>query len=298
MADEPTIPGSPGPTNEAPSQAETPAAPAPPESWPVLGPIERRILGVLIEKAKTVPDQYPMTRNALLNGCNQKNNRDPVMQLTDAELDTPLAELKRLGYVQQITGSGRTDKFRHVLYDVWRVDKVQLAILGELLLRGRQTEGELRGRASRMEPIPDLDTLRQQLRLLAERGLVVPLEPIGKRGATVMHGFCSEEELARLRGQGRADTTPAKGVPGRTPARTDPAILEQVRSLKAGLEEIRRELQRLKEDLTAAPPGEPIRGRLEQLTARVETLFSETDQLSGSGAAEASTAAPSEESAS
>ena len=65
--------------------------------------------------------------------------------------------------MQQITGSGRTDKYRHAVYDVWKVDKVQVAILGELLLRGPQTEGELRGRASRMEPIADLDQLRAQL---------------------------------------------------------------------------------------------------------------------------------------
>jgi uncharacterized protein YceH (UPF0502 family) len=168
-------------------------------SWPVLNPIERRIVGVLIEKGKTTPDNYPLTLNALINGANQKNNREPVLDLTDAEVLEALPNLKRLGLVQQILGSGRTDKFRHVAYDSWKVDKVQLAVLAELLLRGPQSEGDLRGRASRMEPVADLEALRLILKTLAERGLVVHLTPEGKRGTMITHGFHLPEELQQLR---------------------------------------------------------------------------------------------------
>jgi uncharacterized protein YceH (UPF0502 family) len=164
-----------------------------------LSPLERRILGVLIEKGKTTPDAYPMTLNAMVTGCNQKSNREPVMDVSDIEIEEVIPNLKKLGYLQQILGSGRTDKFRHCLYDAWRVDKVQLAILGELLLRGGQSEGDLRGRASRMEPIADLETLRPIVKSLAERGMVIYLTPEGRRGTLVTHGFHTAEELQLLK---------------------------------------------------------------------------------------------------
>lgn len=170
-------------------------------NWPTLSLVERRILGVLVEKAKTTPDSYPLTLNSLVTGCNQKNNRDPVLSLDDASVENAMAPLKRLDYVQQISGSGRVDKFRHNLYMAWKVDKVELAILGELLLRGAQSLGDLRGRASRMEPIPDLEQLRQQLSGLAQRGLIVYLTPEDRRGAMVTHGFHPPEELAQLKAQ-------------------------------------------------------------------------------------------------
>src|SRR5262249_23049816 len=83
--------------------------------------------------------------------------------------------------------------------EAWKADKVELAILGELLLRGPQTEGELRGRASRMEPIDDLDTLRTLVKRLADRNLIVYLTPEGRRGTVVTHGFHAPEEIQRLR---------------------------------------------------------------------------------------------------
>ncbi len=94
---------------------------------------------------------------------------------------------------------GRVDRWRHLLYETWHVGKVDLAILGELLLRGPQTEGELRTRANRMEPIDDLDALRQNLRPMVERNLIVYLTPEDRRGAVLTHGFHDPQELARLR---------------------------------------------------------------------------------------------------
>ena len=179
--------------------ASPPTAPLTPETWPGLTLNERRVLGVLVEKAKTTPDAYPLTLHGLITGSNQKSNRDPVLALTDADVEEALETLKKLGYAQQIMGSGRADKFRHALYDALRVDKVQLAILGELLLRGGQTEGELRTRASRMEPIDDLDALRSQLRILSQRGLVVYLTPEGRRGTIITHGLYPAEELEQLK---------------------------------------------------------------------------------------------------
>ena len=141
------------------------------------------MLGVLVEKAKTTPDTYPLSVNALVTGCNQKSNRDPLLNLTDLEVEDTLARCQKKGLAIKITG-GRVIRWKHNLYDAWHVDKVDLAVLGELLLRGPQTEGELRGRASRMEPIDDLDALRNVLRPLVERKLVVYLTAEDRRGAS------------------------------------------------------------------------------------------------------------------
>jgi uncharacterized protein YceH (UPF0502 family) len=167
-------------------------------AWPVLDMDERRVLGVLAEKGKTTPDVYPMSINALVAGCNQKSNRDPVMNLTDADVETALVKAQKKGLTFKVTG-GRVIRWRHALYEAWQLNKVELAVLAELLLRGPQTEGELRARANRMDPIEDLDGLRSVLRPLAERRLVVYLSPEGKRGTVLTHGFHAPEELQHLR---------------------------------------------------------------------------------------------------
>src|SRR5204863_1598969 len=131
--------------------------------------------------------------------------------LTDVEVEDALAGLQSEHLVTKIVG-GRVERWRHLLYETWRVNKVELAVLAELLLRGPQTEGELRGRAGRMEPIEDLETLRAVLRPLAERGLVVFLGPEGKRGTLITHGFHEPRELERLRQQGPRIEEPAAPV--------------------------------------------------------------------------------------
>src|SRR5438132_2438093 len=170
------------------SASEVPASPPPSSShaalvsWPVLSLNERRVLGVLVEKAKTTPDAYPLSINALVTGCNQKSNRDPLMSLDEDDVEDALGRLKNRGLVIKVIG-GRVERWRHLLYENWYVDKIELAIMAELLLRGPQTEGELRTRASRMEPIDDLDALRDKLRPLVDRNLVVYLTPEERRGA-------------------------------------------------------------------------------------------------------------------
>jgi uncharacterized protein YceH (UPF0502 family) len=161
---------------------------------------ERRLLGVMVEKAKTTPDVYPMSINSLVTGSNQKSNRDPLMNLNEEDIENTLAAMQPKGYVTRIQG-GRVERWKHNLYDFWSVNKVELAILAELLLRGPQTEGELRQRASRMEPIDDLDALRAALKPLTERKLVQFLGPEGRRGTMITHGFHSAKEVEILRSQ-------------------------------------------------------------------------------------------------
>jgi len=142
-----------------------------------LDAFERRVLGVLIEKAKTTPDQYPLSLNGVVTGCNQKSNRDPVMTVDEEQAARALEGLRKLGAAAEVFGSGKLPRYRHLAYEWLGVGKEELGIMGELLLRGEQTEGDLRGRASRMDPIPDLDTLRVHLDRLAERGV----DPVGEK---------------------------------------------------------------------------------------------------------------------
>src|SRR5262245_29187051 len=156
-----------------------------------LSHLEQRVLGVLIEKQKTTPDVYPMTPNGIVTGCNQKSNRDPVLSLNDEQVLTTLEQLRERGLVMQVQ-SGRVDKWRHLLYETWNVEKTEIAILAELFLRGPQTEGELRTRVSRMEPIETLEILREWLHNLAARKFAIYLGPEGRRGTTITHGFQDE----------------------------------------------------------------------------------------------------------
>jgi uncharacterized protein YceH (UPF0502 family) len=178
-----------------------PAAP----TWYPLAPDQRRVLGALIEKQKTSKsaDAYPMSLNAITTACNQKSNRDPVTDYDEDQVEATLANLQRSGLVMKMTGS-RVDRWRHLLYEAWGTpSKVEMAVLAELLLRGPQTEGDLRGRASRMDEIKDLDELRGLLKNLASRNLVVYLTPPG-RGAVVTHGFHTLDELEKARAAGGA----------------------------------------------------------------------------------------------
>lgn len=227
-------------------------SPSEPQSWPVLNAVERRVLGVLIEKAKTTPDAYPLTLNSLITGSNQKSNRDPVMFLDDTAIEAVMPNLKGQGYVQQIMGSGRVDKYRHNLYEAWRVNKVELAILGELLLRGAQSLGDLRGRASRMEPIPDLDQLRTHLKGLVSRGLVVYLTPEERRGAMVTHGFGSPKEIEESAAAVAHLTSDAAPAPlghresgPRGMAALPPDLMQRIESLENRLAEAEKKLDQL-----------------------------------------------------
>jgi uncharacterized protein YceH (UPF0502 family) len=232
----------------SPTPTETPATPT---SWPALDVNERRVLGVLVEKSKTTPDVYPMSINALVTGCNQKSNRDPILDLSDVDVEEALVSAQKKGLTIRVSGSGRVVRWKHAMYDAWIVGKVEAAVMTELLLRGPQTEGELRGRAGRMEPIEDLDSLRALLRPLAERRLVVYLTPQGRRGTVLTHGFHAPDELERLRaryaGQALDDDEP-RAAP---PPREAPAARTEIDALKQTVAALQSDLAAVKEDLRA-----------------------------------------------
>jgi len=191
--------------NETP--LDPPEVPEAAPRWKPLSSIDRRVLGVLVEKAKTTPDAYPLSLVAITTGCNQKSNRDPLMHLEADDVEASLDRLREAGAVGLVQGLGRVSKYRHYAYQWLGVDKVELAVMAELLLRGAQTEGELRGRAARMEPIPSLSDLRPVLDSLKAKGLVLPLTPEG-RGHTVSHALYTPPELEKLRAQYRAGVIP------------------------------------------------------------------------------------------
>ena len=119
-------------------------------SWKPLDACQRRVLGVLIEKAKTTPAAYPITVNAIVAGCNQKNNRGPLMTLEAFDVEKALDELRTLGAVSEIDWLGRVAKYKHHSYEWLGVSRLELAVMAELLLRGDQPLGERRGRAARL----------------------------------------------------------------------------------------------------------------------------------------------------
>jgi uncharacterized protein YceH (UPF0502 family) len=233
---------------------------------------ERRVLGTLIEKGKTTPDQYPLSLNALVNGCNQKNNRDPATSLDEEQVMRALTSLRQCGAAAEVYGSGKIPRYRHLAYEWLGAVKEELAILGELLLRGAQTEGDLRGRASRMDPIPDLDALRTHLDRLAERGLVVWLSPPG-RGRMLTHGLLPPETLAKVKaGLGLAATSVTE-PPAARPASSPPLATPPVASTPTP------------SDRTPGPATETLglERRLEALEAEVAELRARVDSLEAGG---------------
>jgi len=177
----------------------TPAEPQEKQpQWQPISSVDRRVLGVLVEKAKTTPDSYPMSLAAVCTASNQKSNRSPMMSLEADDAEESLDRLREMGAVGLVEGYGRVSKYRHYLYEWLGVDKVELAVMAELLLRGDQTEGNLRGRAARMEPIKDLGELRPVLASLKSKGLVVSLTPEG-RGHVVTHGLYKPSEMELLK---------------------------------------------------------------------------------------------------
>jgi uncharacterized protein len=136
----------------------------------ILSEVETRVLGSLVEKELTTPDYYPLSLNALLNACNQKSNRDPVMNLNENAVSQALRSLDKEGLAGRADGmDNRVTKFEHRLQEAFNFDRREIAILCELLLRGPQTPGELRSRADRMHPFDDLGQVQSTLQRLAQR---------------------------------------------------------------------------------------------------------------------------------
>lgn len=206
-----------------------------------LGPLnrdQRRVLGVLVEKAKTTPDNYPMTISALVSGANQKSNRSPQMQMDEDDVQIALDGLRALGAALEVQGAGRVNKYRHAAYDWMNVNGREAAVMTELLLRGPQTAGELRGRASRMEPLPDLATAQEVIDGLIDKGLVVALGRPG-RGQQFSHTLYEPDEQKRIEA---AASTPAEPSP-ETP--TGQRAASQIEQLQQQIDDLRRRIEQL-----------------------------------------------------
>jgi uncharacterized protein YceH (UPF0502 family) len=238
-------------------------------AWVPLLPRERRVVGVLAEKGKTTPEYYPLTVAAIVAGSNQKSNRDPITNYDQDDVEDTLQDLRKKGAAIMVEAGGRVPRWKHTLYDWLKVSKAELAVLIELLLRGPQTEGELRGRVSRMEPLSDLAALQVHLETLAARGLVVYLSPPGqRRGVMVTHGLYPPEELDKVRQtvSAAAGSTTDEEEPARiarvrgesTHATSAPdwsaelaAVRADVAELRQGLNDLAAQIRELKSALGA-----------------------------------------------
>lgn len=134
----------------------------------VLSILETRVLGVLVEKERTVPDSYPLTLNALIAGCNQKTSRDPIINATDTEVQAAIDSLKAMVLVIETSG-GRVPRYSHNFERVVQVPRQASALLAVLMLRGPQTAGELRINCERLHSFADISSVEAFLRELAER---------------------------------------------------------------------------------------------------------------------------------
>lgn len=213
-----------------------------------LSPDESRVLGVLIEKSTTTPEQYPLSLNAVVNGANQKNNRDPVLTMEEGAAFEALEGLRAKGLVVRVDMAGsRVNKYRHQAGDALHVRAAELAILAELLLRGPQTLGELRGRASRMHPLESLDVVKNMLRALNEREepMVRELPPAaGSRAERYAQLLCPE--LHPL-------DAPAPSAPSVAKANSiAPGMSQRLDALEGEVSTLRNALRRLAESV-----GEP-----------------------------------------
>src|ERR1700728_5304326 len=170
----------------------------------VLTEIETRVLGSLIEKDITTPDYYPLSLNALVNACNQKNNREPVMTLAESAVRDALASLQEKRLAGPASGAdSRVTKFEHRLQEVFNFDRREIAVVCVLLLRGPQTPGELRGRTDRMYHFEALEDVVSTLDRLAQRepplARILPRQP-GTKEARYTHLFYGEPAMSEAAG--------------------------------------------------------------------------------------------------
>jgi uncharacterized protein YceH (UPF0502 family) len=170
----------------------------------LLNEVEARVLGSLIEKDITTPDYYPLSLNALVNACNQKNNRDPVMNLDESAVREALERLQDKGLAGPAGGAdSRVTKYEHRMQEVFNFSRGETAIMCVLLLRGAQTHGELRGRTERMHRFGDLDEVQSTLQRLMQRDpplvKVLPRQP-GTKESRYMHLLSGDVETPQAPG--------------------------------------------------------------------------------------------------
>lgn len=212
-----------------------------------LDPIEARLFGVLVEKALTTPDQYPLSVHAAMIAANQKSNREPVLSVSEDAVAVALERLVQKYMARKVfPANSRVEKYCHNGKDALAVEMPQLAILAELLMRGPQTPGELRTRVSRMSPIDSLDQLMAQLGPLLERGFIRRLAPAPGSRAERYEQLLSPD-LHPLEPQAGAYAAAAH-----RPAESDePAagstLAARVAALETAIERLQRQVQLLAE---------------------------------------------------
>lgn len=205
---------------------------------------ELRVLGSLVEKEMTTPEYYPLSLNALVNACNQKSSRDPVMELSEADVRTALFDLEQLELVR-VLADGRVSKFEHRAYDKLALRRPEIALLGLLLLRGPQTAAELRGRAERMYSFDDVSSTAAVLERLATREdpLVIQFarQP-GARESRWMHLLSGAVGAPGLSAVTASTAAPASELQERVAAleRLVQALEERVSALEAPVRDVRQ----------------------------------------------------------
>lgn len=200
---------------------------------------EARILGALVEKQLTTPEYYPLTLNALINACNQKSNREPVVSYDEKTVETALENLRDRNLVYVFYGStSRVPKYKHMLPSVYELEPSEVAVICVLMLRGAQTLGEIRGRSERLYDFHDLSDAQETIDALMKRDepLIAKLERApGQKDARYAHLLCGEEHLAVM---AEAATRPAGGAH---------AGGERIEKLEQEVEALRTELAEFKE---------------------------------------------------
>jgi len=228
----------------------------------MLSPHEARVIGCLIEKQITTPDQYPLSLNALVNACNQKSNRDPVLELDEREVQAVVDGLMKRQLVLEKSGFGsRVPKYQHLFcntqFGSLRFSPRGTAVVCELLLRGPQTPGELRTHAARLAPLHEVSEVETEIEDLMTRPdgpfvAKLPREP-GRRESRYMHLFSGEAppEAAVVGFERRADST---RVPQADAPRAG-GIIERVERLEATVAELRDEIERLRARIDGGSDG-------------------------------------------
>ena len=217
-----------------------------------LSPMQARIMGVLLEKEVTTPDQYPLSLNSLTLGCNQKSNREPIINLSESEVQHLVDELRDKKLIFEHTGTGsRVVKYKHrfcnTQFSDLKFSRQQLAIICVMLLRGPQTPGELRTRTNRLaefENVDEVEATLNKLHQLNDQQLVMKLErEPGKRDTRYAHLFSGDEGL-QVTSQTPAKTATTSSTQDST---FSPKALERITLLEQQVAELTSQLTELKE---------------------------------------------------
>ena len=206
-----------------------------------LSPLEARVIGCLLEKQVTTPEQYPLSITGVVTACNQKTNREPVMTLSEAEVQDQLDTLVKRHYLRTVSGFGNRvtkyeQRFCNSEFGDLKLSTAEVALVTTLLLRGAQTPGELRGRAQRMHEFTDMAEVENTLERLANREdgpfvVRLPREP-GKRESRYMHLFSGEVDLQAVAAQSDAPAA-------------DDSLLARVEMLEGEVAELKQRLDSL-----------------------------------------------------